>query len=499
MTQQQKRKRKPKRPYGILFVSMLFVALMAGMLWFNASFAINNKMQLINNSYNSRQQILLAQNTRGEIRAKDGTVLAQTVTDENGKEVRNYPYSNMFAHIVGFSTQGKMGVESLANYYLINTSASISEKAKEDAAGAKYPGDNVITTLDANLQSICYLSLSGYSGSVVVTDPKTGAILAMVSEPDFDPNTIDADWDSLVSDEDNSQLLNRATQGLYPPGSTFKIITSLEYIRENPESYSSYSYNCNGSYTYGEDTIRCYHGQKHGTVDFATSFAKSCNSSFANIGMSLNRDSFQATLQDLMFGQELPLDLLYSKSSATCNENTADADIMQLAIGQGTTAMTPMHLNMITSAIANDGLLMKPYILDHVESASGKLVKSFSSESYKQLMTAEEAGELNQLMQGVVENGTGKRLKGQNYTAAGKTGSAEYSGLTTDSHAWFTGFAPADDPQICVTIILEKAGSGGEKAVPVAKRIFDGYFGETGQFQEEEDTDWEDEFIYGDD
>jgi peptidoglycan glycosyltransferase len=150
---------------------------------------------------------------------------------------------------------------------------------------------------------------------------------------------------------------------------------------------------------------------------------------------------------------------------------------MQLAIGQGTTGMTPMHLNMITCAVANGGTLMKPYLLQQVTDGNGRIVKNFSPEVYRRLMTAEQAAILTDMMESVVTDGTGSKLKGLSYTAAGKTGSAEFNTATSDSHAWFTGFAPADDPEICVTIIVENAGSGGSFAVPIAKRIFDAYFG----------------------
>ncbi len=140
--------------------------------------------------------------------------------------------------------------------------------------------------------------------------------------------------------------------------------------------------------------------------------------------------------------------------------------------------MTPVHLNMITNAIANDGVLMKPYVIDFVENSMGSVVKQFSPSSEKRLISSEEAAALKGLMRGVVEEGTASRLKGLSYTAAGKTGSAEYNTVKGDSHAWFTGFAPVDDPKISVTIIIEGAGSGGDFAVPIAKRIFDAYFQE---------------------
>lgn len=467
---------RKKRLYPIIFTCVFFALLFVGMLSYTCYYAYTNRMELINNSYNGRQQILLAQNTRGNIYSADGDLLATTITDSEGNEVRNYPYEKEFAHIVGYSTNGRAGIEALANYYLINTSIDLAEKVTLDAAGQKYPADNVYTTLDVNLQETAYKALAAYQGAIVVSDPKTGEILAMVSKPDFDPNNIESEWSSLVSSSSNTQLLNRATQGLYPPGSTFKIVTALEYIKENPDTYKNYSFTCTGKFTVLEDSISCYHGTNHGTVDLYSSFAKSCNSSFANIGMGLDKTSFAKLLDTLMFNSELPLKLNYSKSYASCTEDISNADMMQLSIGQGTTSITPMHLNMITCAIANDGVLMKPYVISEVKSADGKTVEIFGSSEYKRLMSEEEADILTELMEGVVENGTATKLKGLSYTAAGKTGSAEFNS-DSDSHAWFTGFAPADDPEICVTIIIENAGSGGEYAVPVAKRIFDAYFG----------------------
>ena len=320
--------------------------------------------------------------------------------------------------------------------------------------------------------------MSIYRGAVIVTEVSTGKVLAMVSHPDFDPNEIQEIWDSLVENDSSTVLLNRATQGLYPPGSTFKIVTALEYIRENPASYDQYTFNCPGYFKAGDNRINCYHGANHGHVDFFRAFAKSCNSSFADIGMGLDRDAFADTLEELLFGKELPIPLSYAKSNIDVSADTPDGSMMQISIGQGTTQITPMHLNMITCAIANDGILMKPYIIDRVENDEGEIVKSFKPGAYGRLMSEEEAAALVRLMTEVVESGTATKLSGLTYTAAGKTGSAEYSNVKGESHAWFTGFAPAENPEICVTIIMEGAGSGGDYAVPIAKRIFNEYFRE---------------------
>lgn len=462
----------------IMISAILFVAIFVGMIAYLAHFVATSEQDMINNSYNSRQEMLLSENYRGSILSRDGEVLAETLLDADQNETRVYPYNNLFSHIVGYSTQGRMGVEALANYYLINTNTSLSNKAANGIAGVKNPGDNVYTTLDVQIQEVADHQLDIYKGAIVVTEVKTGKILALVSHPDFDPNEIADIWDDLIEDDSSSVLLNRATQGLYPPGSTFKIVTALEYIRENPSSYNKYAYTCNGYYKQGDSRINCYHGTNHGAVDFTTSFAKSCNASFANIGMGLDKKSFAQTLEDLLFGEELPLTLTCATSSVQVSEDMSTDDMMQTSIGQGKTQITPIHLNMITCAIANDGVLMKPYVIDHVENDAGDIVKSFKSSSYGRLMTSEESAALTELMTAVVEKGTATKLKGLSYTAAGKTGSAEYNSTKGDSHAWFTGFAPAEDPEVAVTIIVEGAGSGGDYAVPIARRLFDAYFNE---------------------
>lgn len=470
-----------KPAFQIPVSSGIFVALFLFMIGYLAHYVATNEQDLVNNSYNSRQEILLSQNYRGTIYSRDGEVLAETLIDAAQREERIYPFGELFAHAVGYSTNGRMGVEAQANYYLINTSISLNNKVANDVAGVKNPGDNIYTTLDVQIQQVADEHLSVYNGAVIVTEVSTGRILAMVSHPDFDPNQIAEIWPTLLEDDSKTVLLNRATQGLYPPGSTFKIITALEYIRENPENIDKYSFRCPGYFKQGENRINCYHGLSHGQVDFKRSFAKSCNSSFANIGMELDRKAFAETLDGLLFGRELPLTIRYNRSSMAVSEEISDYDMMQTSIGQGKTQITPIHLNMITCAIANDGILMKPYMIDSVVSNDGKTVKSFRPQQYGRLLKSDEAEVLRKLMTAVVEEGTATKISGREYTAAGKTGSAEYGNVKGNSHAWFTGFAPAENPEVCVTIIVEGAGSGGDYAVPIARRLFDQYFEEKNQ------------------
>ena len=472
-------KRRSGKNREIILLSVVFSVLFGGMITYLCFYVNDNEKVLLNNSYNARQSILASENTRGTIYDRTGQVLAYTEVQEEN-ETRVYPYGSLFSHIVGYSTKGKTGIEQFANYYLINSDIPLSEKVQNDLDQVKNPGNSVYTTLDARLQQVVYDSLGIYKSACVVTNVKTGEVLALVSKPDFDPNTIMMDWDKYVKEEQekkSSVLFNRATQGLYPPGSTFKMITSLEYLKENQGTVDGYYYNCTGSFRHGDTRIQCYHGSVHGGEDFYKAFAKSCNSAFSSMGVNLDRDKYGDTLERLLFNRDLPIDVNYSKSILEVDDSVSDDDMIQISIGQGKAQITPMHMNMITAAIANDGVLMRPRFVNEVVSANGSIVESFEAKTYAQLLTKEESDVLTELMIGVVNEGTATKLKSDLYQAAGKTGSAEYNGVKEDSHAWFTGFAPAEDPEIAVTIIIEGIGAGGDYAAPIARRIFDAYFG----------------------
>ena len=479
MKKTREEKQIKKNKINILIVTFLIITVFTAMSVYIVNYSISNRQVLISNSYNGRQKILAAKNIRGTIYSKDGDVLVSSSVNKEGNEVRNYAYGNMFSHVLGYAVNGRMGVEDAANYYLINSNAPISVKAKADAEGKKYPGDSVYTTLDLNLQKVAFDAMGIYQGAVIATEPETGKILCMVSKPDFDPASIVEKWDEYLNDSESGVLVNRVTQGKYPPGSTFKIITALEYIRENPENYNGYSYTCTGSLKRGDETIRCYHGTVHGQVDFKRSFAKSCNSSFANIGLSLDKEQFNKTLDDLLFNKNLPTDLVSTKSNLRIANDMADEDLIQVSIGQGQANISPLQLNMITSAIANNGVLMKPYVIDRIENSSNTVIKAFKPESYGKLLSEDEALIMQDLFRSVVEEGTASKLKDSPYYSGGKTGSAEFGTVKGESHAWFTGYAKDETGKtICVTVIIESAGSGGDYAVPIAKRIFDAYFGE---------------------
>lgn len=472
----KKRNPNPNANKNILRLAYVVAGVFVCMLLYLGYFLQFESGSVINNAYNPRVDLLAERVVRGEILGSDGQVLARTVTGEDGSERREYPAGSLYAHVVGYTGKGRTGLEALNNFYLLTSHVNLGEQILNQFSGTKNLGDRVVTTLDPLLQQTAYDLLGDRRGAVVAMEPDTGKVLAMVSKPDYDPNTISEDWEALTTDANGeARLLNRATQGLYAPGSTFKILTLLEYLREHPDDWENFRFDCDGTYENGEYTIRCYHGEAHGSLDLRQAFADSCNGAFAAIGLELDKEKFRELAEDLVYNGDLPVSLSYSRSSFSM---TGDGDVwemLQTAIGQGRTQNTPMHELLVTAAIANGGMLMKPYFIDHVENAGGQEIRKFLPSSWGELITAEEAALLTEFMTGVVTEGTGSAVRTDAYTAAGKTGSAEFA-EGKETHAWFTGFAPAQSPRIAVTVIVEEGGSGGKAAAPIARGIFDAYF-----------------------
>lgn len=458
----------------ILVLTYLFASLFLMLIVYIILFNFESAPVVINNSYNKREDLFKKRNVKGEILSRDYEVLARSVNVGTDNEKREYPYGKLFAHVVGYNTYGKMGLENRYNFTMLNSDVLITERIKNSIKGRKNSGDSIVTTLDMNMQKAAYDALGDYKGSVIAMNAKTGEILALVSKPCFDPNDVDNLWDTLKVDK-NSPLLNRAVQGLYPPGSTFKIVTALEYIREN-DDVDNYKFNCEGSYVYDDIKINCYHGMQHGEVDFDLAFAKSCNSAFANMTGMLEDYKFNSTCESLLFGKDLPCPFTCKKSFSPVKKGSDSDEIIQAGIGQGTTEVTPYHMCLITAAIANDGVLMEPRIVSDVVTANNDIVRSYKSKKYRKLLSVEEAKQLQDLMRLVVTEGTATRIKDTNgYVAYGKTGSAEYSNDKSRSHAWFTCYGDFGDDKIVVTVIAEDAGSGGQIAVPIAKKVLDVY------------------------
>lgn len=464
-------KKQNNREYNV--VTYLFLAIFLGMIIYFVYFLAVESEDFINNEYNGLQTLFEEDVVKGEIVTSDGYVIAETVIDEDGNASRNYPYGTMFAHVTGYSSNVRTGLEKQLNFTLLRSHTFFVEQLMSDLTNEKKIGDNVITTIRYDLQEAAYKALGNYDGAVVVMEPSTGKILAMVSKPSYDPNTIEADWEDL---QEGSALYNRATQGQYTPGSVFKIMTVLAYMESNPDTYSEYSYECTGEITINNKTIHCASNKEHGMVDLKTSFAKSCNTSFANMMQHIDEEILQELCDGTLFNQNLPIAFESSKSSFSISDSDENALKMDTAIGQGKTLVSPLHMAMLASAVCNDGIAMRPYLVEKVENYKGIMVEETKEKEYKTLFDETQVSVLAEFMRGTVEDGTASRLMKDAYTAYGKTGTAQTTNDLNQTNAWFVGYAEKEGKEIAIAVVVEESGNGSTYAVPIAEKIFDLYF-----------------------
>lgn len=442
---------------AIINIAYIMIGLFVLVIGYFTYSMVTKSEDIVNNDYNQRQDLLAEQIVRGNIISADGKTLAHTM-DQDGVEQRVYPYGDMFAHVVGRFSKGRTGIELSENFRLLTSNTNGLKQIYMDLTGQKNLGDNIITTLDYDLQKVAYDGLGNNKGAIVVLEPSSGKILAMVSKPSYDPNNIDNIWENVKDDNINKPLINRVTSEAYPPGSVFKVATILEYIRQNPD-YNNYTYECNGTYSDGIAEITCV--RAHGRVDLEQSMAVSCNSSLANIGANLNPARFNATLASLNLDTYLPEDLDFNHPFTS--------------IGQGDVRVSPMQMAEFIAAIANGGVLMEPYVVDYIENTDGNSVKKFTSKIKSKNIESWEANILTEYMEEVINSGTATNLQSDMYTVAGKTGTAQNK-IGSASHSWFVGYANSKNPEIAVSIIVENAPNDTKKSVPIAKDIFNAYF-----------------------
>ncbi len=464
-----------KRPVGLTYVFSAFFVCMIGYLTF---FQFVTTPKVINSAYNKRLDLYANTISRGKILSADGRVLAYTKENKDGSSTRVYPYTDIYSHVVGRNSNGKTGIEALMNYQLFTSNDNIIKRVQERFSGEKNTGDTVVSTLDSDLQKALDAAMTGYPGAGVILEPSTGKVLALVSKPDYDPNTVSRDWEELMSLKGkDSKLLNRAVNGLYPPGSTFKILTSLEYMEEHG-TYKDFSFDCTGSFSRGKYKIKCYDNKAHGSEDLTAAFANSCNSAFSSIGIKLNLNSFHKLAETFMFNENLPFPITANMSSFSLKDGANADEIMQTAIGQGKTQISPVHNAMIAAAIANDGIVMKPYLVDRVTSCDGSYtVKQYKPEAYRKVCSEKEARVLKKFMRAVVTDGTAKKLSWLGYDIYGKTGTAEYNSVNGEKldHSWFTGFGEKNGRTIAIGVVLEGENRGSYTGTDVAYKVFESF------------------------
>ncbi len=461
----------------IIKVSIFFCVLAAALIVYLCIFLTFDASSVINNTFNKRTESFKKIVKRGNIYSADGEVLAYSEV-EDGVEYRYYPFNNVFSHVVGFEDYGGLGLESSYNFYMLTTHTNMFEKISNEFNGVKNPGDSINTTLNSNMQQYIYDLLGGLRGGVIALDPKTGHIYSMVSKPDFDPNSIAYNWDEISNDNENSPLVNRVTQGKYAPGSTFKLFTLNEFMNEN-SNYEDYRFFCEGTTQVEEGVdISCSDYTEHGDESLKDAFAYSCNCAFSNIGLTLNLDKFKEANEKLLFNQDLPIDIAFNKPSYVLEKDDSKFMIMETAFGQGKTLTNPLHLSLVMSAIANDGVLMTPHLVTSTVNDAGNIIERFKDSKYEKLFTDEEVIRLRDYLRAVCEYGTGTRLNRGNYTAYGKTGTAQTSDSKENQkdNSWFVGFAENDGQSLVVCAIIEDTNETDVSATYIASKVFNYYF-----------------------
>ena len=460
--------------YGI---AALFIAMAVYFGWF-IQFKSEN---VIGSSYNARLDLLSDRVTRGSIMSNDKTVLAQTNVASDGSEKRYYPYDYLFVHSVGYSGKnGKTGLESLANFYLLSSHVNLIEKTINEFQGKKNLGDNVITTLDVDLQQTASDAIGKHRGAVIVMEPDTGKILTMVSQPNFNANLVDERWAELISpDNTKAQLVNRATQGLYPPGSTFKMLTAAAAIDCGATSPQEGFY-CSGRITVDGSTVRCW-GAPHGAETMARALENSCNPVFTQLALRLGSERFYQYLHAFGLGRRTGIDLYGEAGGILIGQSRVkNVDLARIGFGQSV-AVTPIQMITAACAVVNGGRLMKPYLVEAIEDSDGNVLKQTSPKVVSTPISAETSATMRKLLYGVVENGGGKNAKTSGYAIGGKTGTAQiYKNGKIESNLHigsFVGFAPAESPKVALLVTVNEAkvkpDFGGTTAAPFAAQIFE--------------------------
>ncbi len=454
-----------------LRTTVIFSVLLGAMTVYLFVFSTFMGEDIINNPYNKRYQVLENKINKGDILSADGKILAETLVADDNTTYRNYPYGEVFAHVVGRTEYGLDGLEALYNYDLLEENTNIFYKLYCELNNIKLQGNDIITSMNTDIQVKAYEALEDNKGAVLVLDAATGEILASVSKPSYNPNAVIEDWE-LLNTEENSQLLNRATNGLYTPGSVFKIFTMLEYINENEDAYEDYVYNCEGTTDISGFNMQCSYKTAHGECNLKKSLAKSCNCSFVNIGKQLSLNGLNSLCSKLLFNTDLKLDFPTENSIFSISDEASLFDMAQTVIGQGKTLVTPLHIGIIMSAIANEGVAMKPHFVTEITDYSGRIVEDVKAEEYKTLFDESDAELLKEYMREVVLSGTAKKLNSSEYTAYGKTGTAQ---IDEKGHAnsWFAGFIEKGDFVYTIVVVAEGVDENTFPAVDVAKQIAD--------------------------
>ncbi|HEX7244772.1 MAG TPA: penicillin-binding protein 2 [Solirubrobacterales bacterium] len=465
------------------------VVLFAVLIGFTSYWSVFDAKALREENANKRPLLEQQQIRRGRILAADGTVIAKSVPKGHGSSlryVRRYPEAALYGHPIGYSfvEEGDSEFEQFHNDELVGNESEFSS-ILDELRGHKQEGNDVVTNLDPAAQAVALSDLEAVGfGAVVAIEPKTGRVEVMASNKPYDPNRIPYELSRLNRNTIETPLLNRATQGLYPPGSTFKVVTAAAGL-ESGEITPQTAFAAPSPLEVEGTPLENDFNESFPPITLDTALTNSVNTWFGQLGQKVGQERLFETMEKFGFNSTPPIDLpsdqvyasgVYSEEHLLHRNDPVD--VARVAIGQERLLATPLQIAMVAAAIANGGKLMKPQLWSKVVDPDGRVTKRLDPSEYSQPVSEQTAADLNTAMQGVVSEGTGTNAAIEGVTVAGKTGTAETpyndscGGGVEENQAWFMGFAPAEDPTIAIAATVECTTQfGNDVAAPIFRDV----------------------------
>ena len=467
----------------------LLVVLFAVLIGFTSYWSVFDAEALKEEDANKRPLLEQQQIERGRILAADGTVIARSAPKGEGdglRYVRRYPEAALFGHPIGYSfvEEGDTEFEQFHNDELVGEESEFTS-ILDELRGRSQEGNDVVTNLDAVAQRVALedLEAAGF-GAVVAIEPQSGRVRVLASNPPYDPNRIPLELTELNENALETPLFNRATQGRYPPGSTFKVVTAAAGLDSGAITAET-PIDAPGTLEVEGTPLENDFGEDFFGATLDTALTNSVNTWFGQLGQQIGQDTLFEYMDRFGFNTKPPIDLPADQLSVSGLGGEDDLltrsdpiDLARTAIGQERLLVTPLQMAEVTAAIANGGRLMKPQIWSRVVDPDGRVTDRLDPSEYSQPIDEETAAELNTAMQGVVTEGTGTNAAIPGVSVAGKTGTAETpfndscGGGSEENQAWFIGFAPAEDPEIAIAATVECTEQfGGDVAAPIFRDV----------------------------
>jgi peptidoglycan glycosyltransferase len=465
----------------------LIVVLFGVLVYFTSKSTVFDAQALRDNALNKHEVFAQQKIHRGRILASDDSVLARSVPAGGGRWTRLYPPSSLFSQTVGYSytTLGRAGLERYYNNQLTGQRGEF-HSILDQLSGTKPKGDDLLTGLNPEAQQVALDGLAGRKGAVVALDPRTGQVQVMASYPGYNENLMGGGKSSAALNTDpDAPLVNRVTQGTYPPGSTFKVVTSIAAIDSGKYTPDTIV-NGDSPKKISGVPLANDDNESYGDITLGKALTNSVNTVFARVALKVGGATMQKYMSRLGFGKDIPLDFphdqiapsgIYAGPHGSLVDATdGDVDLGRMGIGQEKLLATPLQMAQVAASVANGGKLMKPHLGNKVIDPDGRVTETVDPEQESTVMSAKSAREVAQMMSNVVnDEGTGTAAQIPGVEVAGKTGTAQIDIENGITQPWFIAFAPVNHPRVAIAVTVERTegGFGGTVAAPIAKNVME--------------------------